>query len=212
MTPSLRAIRQIRWALLPLAALWLGAAQAFVVTISPGTRAVYLRIGNGVFTGTYRGGGTPGSGGTLNKVSVTVPAAALGNGTDQPMTSDATQTTSHYDGYTFCNVPDEVYIGGFYRRPTTTGSASLTVSSPAGLSNGNGDSIAFSQIAWASSGNGDTGTQPIPAGSFNGGVQSLASFPANSWRESCHRFRYANDAVVAAGTYTGRVVYTLSAP
>lgn len=233
MTPSLRAIRRLRqispirinpiginpigsrtsrWALLPLAALWFGAAQAFVVTISPGTRAVYLRVGNGVFTGTYQGGGTPGSGGTLNKVSVTVPAAALGNGSDQLMTSDGTQTTSHYDGYTFCNVPNEVYIGGFYRRSTTTGSASLTVSSPASLGNGSGDSIPFTQIAWASSGNGDTDAQPIPAGSFNGGVQTLASFPANTWRESCHRFRYSNDAVVAAGTYTGRVVYTLSAP
>ena len=43
-------------------------------------------------------------------------------------------------------------------------------------------------------------------------LQALASFPVNTWRESCHAFRYANDAVVAAGTYTGRVVYTLSVP
>jgi hypothetical protein len=30
--------------------------------------------------------------------------------------------------------------------------------------------------------------------------------------ESCHTFQYANTGVVAAGTYRGRVTYTLSMP
>jgi hypothetical protein len=30
--------------------------------------------------------------------------------------------------------------------------------------------------------------------------------------ESCHTFSYANTGVVAAGTYRGRVTYTLSMP
>lgn len=206
-------LRPACWVLLLLALGWFDTAQAFVVTISPGARMVYLRVGNGVFTGNYSTGGTPGRGGAINKVSVTVPAAVLGNGADQVMTTDATQANSSYDGFAFCNVPAQIYVGGFYRLPGSTGTATLTATAPAaGLSNGAGSTIAFSQISWTSSGNNDTGAQPILAGTFTGGPQTLASFPVNTWRESCHAFRYANDAVVASGTYTGQVVYTLSAP
>ena len=203
-----------RWGLLlALVAGVCPAAQAFVVTIAPGSRAVYLRVGDGVFTGTYNSGGTPGSGGTINRVSVTVPAAVLGNGVDQAMSSNATSGVSSYDGYTFCNVPAEIYVGGFYRLPGAAGTATMTATAPATLVNAAGDTIAISQISWTSSGNGDgTAAQPVPAGNFTGGAQTLASFPVNSWRESCHSFQYGNDAVVAAGTYTARVVYTLSAP
>jgi hypothetical protein len=189
-----------------------GAAHAFVVTILPGTRAVYLRVGHGVFTGNYSTGGIPGSGGAINVVSVTVPAAALGNGVDQVMTTDSSQGTSSYSGFAICNVPAEIYVGGFYRLPLIIGTATLTAQAPATLVSATGETIPISQISWTSSGNGDTGAQPIPAGSFTGGTQTLASFPVNTWRESCHTFNYGNDAVVASGTYTGRVVYTLSAP
>ena len=147
------------------------------------------------------------------RVSVSVPAAVLGNGVDQAMTTNAANGVSSWDGYAFCDVPAEVYIGGFFRFPGSSGTATLTVTAPASLTNAAGDTIPFSQITWTSSGNGDgSAAQPMPAGSFTGGAQTLASFPVNSWRESCHSFRYGNDAVVAAGTYTGRVVYTLSAP
>jgi hypothetical protein len=78
--------------------------------------------------------------------------------------------------------------------------------------NATGDTIPFSQISWTSSGIGDAGAQPIPAGTFTGGTQTLATFPVNTWRESCHTFSYANAASVASGTYTGRATYTLSAP
>ncbi|GAB3351158.1 hypothetical protein [Lysobacter tyrosinilyticus] len=202
------------WLLLLLLALCAAqSAQAFVVTISPGTRAVYLRVGNGVFTGNYSSGGIPGSGGAINKVSVTLIGATLGNGVDQAMTTDATSGVSNWDGYSFCNVPAEIYVGGFYRLPGTTGTATLTATAPSNLSSGGGDTIPFSQISWTASGNGDgTAAQPIASGTFTGGTQTLASFPVNTWRESCHSFRYSNDSVVAAGTYTGRVVYTLSAP
>ncbi|MET0582481.1 MAG: hypothetical protein ABWX88_00200 [Pseudoxanthomonas sp.] len=188
-------------------------AVAFTVTINPGTRAVYLRVGNGVFsTANYSAGGTPGTGGAINTVSVTVPAASLGNGTNLAMTTNATTGVSNYDSYEFCNVPAQLYIGGFYRLPGLTGTATLTVTAPTNLTNGAGDTIPFSQISWTSSGNGDTGAQPILAGTFSGGTQTLASFPVNSWRESCHSFVYGNDNVVAAGTFSGRVTYTLSAP
>jgi len=189
-------------------------AWAFVVSINPGPRAVYLRVGDGVFSGNYNNNGTPGAGGGINIVSVSVPAGAVGNGVAQAMTSNATQATSNWDGYAFCNLPSQVYVGGFFRRPgTTAGNAVLSVSAPANLVDSDGDTIAISQISWTSSGNGDgTATQPVPAGSFTGGAQTLATFPVNTWRESCHGFSYANAQVVASGTYIGRVTYTLSTP
>ncbi|HUL56560.1 MAG TPA: hypothetical protein VLT60_06150 [Usitatibacter sp.] len=188
-------------------------APGYTVNINSGTRAIYLQVGNGSFTGTYSGGGTPGVNATINKVSVSVPAAQVGNGTAQQMTSDSTQAVSFYDNYSFCNPPTQVYIGGFYRRPGTTGNATLTVTtSAANLVDAAGDTIPFSQISWTSSGNGDTGTEKIPGGTFTGGTQTLATFSGNTWNESCHTFSYANAASVAAGTYTGRATYTLSAP
>jgi hypothetical protein len=188
-------------------------ASAYTVNITSGTRAIYLQVGNGTYTGTYNGGGTPGTNTTINKVSVSVPAAQVGNGTAQAMTSDSTQAVSYYDNYSFCNPPAQVYIGGFYRRPGTTGTATLTVStSAANLVDAAGDTIPFSQISWTSSGNGDSGAEVIPGGTFTGASQTLATFSGNTWNESCHTFSYANSSNVAAGTYTGRATYTLSAP
>lgn len=189
-------------------------AGAFTVNITNGlTPSIYLRIGDGVYTGTFQGNGTPGSGGNLNVVSLTVPGASVGNGTALAMTSNGTQTTSNYDGFVFCNVPAQVYVGGFNRGGLLSGgTGTLTVTAPASLTTVAGDSIPFSQISWTSSGNGDTGAQPFPAGTFTGGTQTLASFPLNTWRESCHAFSYRNAAVVAAGSYNGRVTYTLAVP
>lgn len=215
MKSSLSAIRLLSG----LIALWLSSdVLAYVVTISPGQRAVYLRVGTGT-NRTYNGNinnfgnNSNANDNTVNVVSIVVPANVVGNGADQAMTSNSNQGTSSLDGFAFCNVPAEIYIGGFYRLPGASGTATLTATIPANLANGNGDTIPFSQISWTSSGNGDTGAQPILAGAFAGGTtQTLASFPVNTWRESCHKFAYGNDKVVAAGTFTGRVTYTLSAP
>ena len=186
-------------------------AHAFTATISPGPRAIYLQVGNGSFTGVYNSGGSPGNNAAVNVVSLAVPAAQVGNGTSLAMTSDSSAAQSFYDGFTFCTVPAQVYIGGFFRLPGSTGTASLTVNTPLTLTTA-GDSIPFNKISWVSSGIGDGGAQPIPSGSFTGGTQTLASFPVNTWRESCHRFSYLNDQVVGAGTYIGQATYTLSAP
>jgi hypothetical protein len=208
------AVKAIASRALPVALLLASAgASAFTANISPGTRAIYFQVGNGSFTGTYSSGGTPGNNATVNKVTVSVPAASVGSGTAQAMTTDSTAATSFYDSFAFCNVPAQVYLGGFFRLPGATGTATLSVTtSAANLVNATGDTIPFSQVSWTSSGNSDTGAQPIPAGTFTGGTQTLASFPVNTWRESCHTFSYANAASVAAGTYTGRATYTLSAP
>ncbi|HSS26679.1 MAG TPA: hypothetical protein VLL50_01890 [Usitatibacter sp.] len=46
---------------------------AFTANIGTGTRAIFLQVGNGSFTGTYSGGGTPKNNATINVVSVCVP-------------------------------------------------------------------------------------------------------------------------------------------
>ena len=189
-------------------------ASAFTVNITPGARVVYLAVGNGSFTGTLRAGGTPANNATVNTVSVTVPANVVGSGAAQPMTTNSTQATSFWDGFTFClPATQQVYIGGFFRMPGAAGNATLSVATPVGgLVNAGGDTIPFSQIRWVSSGIGDAGAEVIPSGTFTGGTQTLASLPVNTWNESCHTFSYLNATVVAAGTYTGRAIYTLSAP
>lgn len=185
-------------------------AGAYVVNINPGQRALYLQVGVGTFTGTFATGGTPSDNATVNSVSVNVPAASVGAGV-VAMTTDSTVTASPYDGFTFCTVPAQVYVGGFYRTPGFAGNATLSVTSPASLTSAAGDAIPFSNISWISSGIGDA-TPTIPSGTFVGGAQNLLSVTRNTWFESCLAFRYANNQLVAAGTFTGRVTFTLSTP
>src|SRR2546430_11160996 len=120
---------------------------AFTVTIAPAApKTVYLQVGVGGFTGNYNAGGTPGNNATVNKESVAVAAAAVGNGTAQAMTTDSTVGASSYDGFAFCNVPAQLYIGGFY--PTTTargGSVKVTPAVPAALVDARGDTPPFAR-------------------------------------------------------------------
>ena len=188
---------------------------AFTVAIAPAApKTVFLQVGVGSFTGLYDSGGTPQNNTTINKESVTVASNVVGNGTAQAMTTDSTQTHSFYDNFVFCSVPAQLYIGGFYRTTGAgAGSVSVTATVPASLTDGAGDSIAFSQISWTSAGNGDSGGQPFPAGTFSAGaVQTIGTIAQNQWAESCWTFSYKNTTVPAAGTYTGRVLYTLTAP
>lgn len=188
---------------------------AFTVAIAPAApKTVFLQVGVGSFTGFYDSGGTPQNNTTINRESVTVAANVVGNGTAQAMTTDSTQIHSFYDNYVFCSVPAQLYIGGFYRTTGAgTGSVSVTATVPASLTDGAGDAIAFSQISWTSAGNGDSGGEPFPAGTFSAGaVQSVGTIAQNQWAESCWTFSYKNSTVPAAGTYTGRVLYTLTAP
>src|SRR6266853_3038486 len=188
---------------------------AFTVTIAPATpKTVYLQVGVGGFAANYNAGGTPGNNATVNKDSVTVPAAAVGNGTPQAMTTDSTVGASSYDGFAFCNVPAQLYIGGFYRTTTAGGgSVNVTATVPAALVDAGGDTLSFARISWTTGGNGDSGSEPFPAGSFSAGaVQTVGTITQNQWAESCWTFSYSNTTLPAAGTYTGRVLYTLTAP
>jgi hypothetical protein len=187
-------------------------ASAYTVTIGTGPKAAYLRVGDGSITGgNYNAGGTPAANTTVNLVSVTVPANVVGNTVNQTMTGTG-RTTSDWDGFAFCNA-GQVYIGAFFRLPTNPNqSATLRATAPTALTSAGGDTIPITQITWTSSGNGDAGAQPFPAGAFAGGTQTLATLLRNTWAESCHTFSYGNDAIVPAGTYNARVTYTLATP
>ncbi len=179
-------------------------AQAWVLNITPGARAVYLAVGNA----TSNADNT-----TINLVSLNLPVANVGSGTPQLMTSNSTQANSPHDGYSVCTPSaGQVYIGGFYRLPANNATtAVLQVSTPAALTNG-AFSIAFNQISWTSTAIGNA-TADIAAGTFvNGGTLLLRNFTSNTYVENCHTFTYANTNPVASGTYNGRATYTLTAP
>ena len=190
-------------------------AGAYTLTLTPAApQTVYLQVGVGSFTKNYNVGGVPGDNATINVVSTTVPAVAVGNGTAQAMTTDSNTSLSHLDGFAFCNVPNQLYIGGFYRTTgATTAAARITATVPASLVNATGSTIPFSKIQWSSSGNGDVGAEVFPGGTFvSGGAQNVGSIASNQWAESCWTFSYLNDTVPAAGTFAGRVLFTLSSP
>jgi len=190
-------------------------AHAFTVSISAGTpRAIYLQVGVGSFTGgNYNAGGTPQANATVNTVAVTVPTAAVGTGAAQAMASNTGATNSFYDGFAFCNV-GQLYVGGFYRFNNNAAGAAATVTanSASPLTNAGGQTIPLTQISWVSSGNSDSGAQPFASGTFTGASQTIGQISRNQWAESCMTFSYANTLVRAAGTYTGVVTYTLTAP
>ncbi len=217
--------RAPRWAAQTLSLACVAAlgdtACAFTATLTAASpKTIYLQIGAGTFTGgnytPIQGNGqptgSPGQNTTINAMSVTVPAASVGNGTVQAMTTNSTTVISFWDGFTFCTLP-QLYIGGFYRTTGTgNGTISVIATVPASLTDGAGDTIPFSQISWTSSGIQDTGAEPFPAGSFSGPSVNVGSIGQNQWAESCWTFSYSNSAVHPAGTYTGTVLYTLTAP
>lgn len=196
-------------------------ALAFQVTIEPGDRSVYLRVGDGdfsrwppIFGGGIRpwtSGGSPVAGGSVSQVRAVLTADEVGNGVPQPMTGNG-RTSSDYDGFQFCNA-GEIYVGGFFRRPGNNAtSATLSILADPGLTGPGTSTIPVSEISWTTSGIGDTGGQPVPAGTLAPGLNPITTFPQNYWNESCLSFSYANSQVVAGGTYTTTVTFTLVTP
>ncbi len=188
------------------------SSYAYVVDITAGPKSIYLQVGAGSLTGTdYSSGGIPGNNAIVNRVSVTVPSASVGTGT-QAMTTDSLVVDSAYDSFPYCTVPNEVYIGGFLRTPGVSANATLSVTAPSALTSATGSAIAFNTISWISSGSGDV-APTLPSGTFVGGAaQTLINVARNTWFESCLQFNYANNKIVPPGTFTGRVQYTLTAP
>jgi hypothetical protein len=200
-----------------------GRASGFTVSLTAAApEQIYLQVGDGLFTGgnytpikaNGKPTGSPGVNPTINVMSVSVGANAVGNGAAQAMTTDSTAANSYWDGRAFCDLAQQqLYIGGFYRTTGTgTNTGTVTATLPASLIDAAGDTIPFSQISWTSGGNGDAGAEPFPAGSFTSTSLTVGTIGQNQWAESCWTFFYQNSVTPAAGTYTGRVTYTLSAP
>ena len=194
-----------------------GPAWGFTANLAPAApQTIYLQVGVGAFTNCYTctPQGTPENNTTVNTVSVTVPSTAVGSGTAQAMTTNSTATQSFWDNYVYCSVPSQLYIGGCFRTAGgSTAAAQVTASAPSALTDATGDALPFSQISWTSSGNGDSGAEPFPAGTFVGGsTQSVGAMSSNTWNESCWTFSYKNAKAFPAGTYSGTVVYTMTAP
>lgn len=201
-------------------------ASAFTVDINNGpNRAVYLRVGDGAMVGNYinnQNTAAVNESSVVNVVSVAVPVDDIGDGV---IDMDGNSSPiSEWDGYAFCN-SGEVYIGGFYRSSMgwpwdrAPANASITAQPVSQLTNESGDVIPWNKISWTVSGNGDApNSQRYAAGTFTGAVQSLnltannRQLDRSTWNESCMRFQYANDTVVAGGTYRGTIMYTMSAP
>jgi len=208
-----------RWAVIACGG-WLlgtaaGPAWAFTATLNPASPlTVYLQVGVGSFTNNYIQGGQPQNNSTVNTETVAVASTALGNGTAQAMSTNSTAAQSFWDGFNYCSVPGQLYIGGFYRTTgASTAVAQVTATVPVVMTDAAGDTMPFSRIRWTSSGNADTGTEAFPSASFaSGGVQNVGSMRGNTWNESCWSFSYLNNTVPPAGTYLGVVLYTLSAP
>lgn len=90
--------------------------------------------------------------------------------------------------------------------PRFSRTAVLSVDSSTPLTNGSA-SVPFTEISWQSR-YGD-----VPAGRYDGSSnQFLMSFPNSFLILDYHSFRYDNTSILAAGTYTGRVTYTLAMP
>jgi hypothetical protein len=185
-----------------------GVAQAWTLSVNAASRRVFLHVGNGT---------ADANNGAINRVEVTLSGAALISGLPQAMTTDSTQSRSLWgDGFTTCpNPSSQIMVGASYRRSNGNNgpaSATLSVSSPPSLTSTGGDTIPFSEISWSVAAPGSPTPNVIPSGSFNGGQQTLATIPAGTYIENCHSFTYANSAARAAGTYNGRVTYTLTSP
>lgn len=201
-------MRTLALGLLGLGILQAADVHAWSLSLAAAPRRVFLHVGNGTVDA---------DNGTINLVTANLTGTQLLSGAAQAMTSNSTQSTSLYgDGYATCPTPGtQVMVGASYRRSNAAdgpASATLRVTSPASLTSAAGDTIPFSQISWAVSAAGSPSPAIIPAGTFNGATQTLATIPANTYIENCHSFSYANSAIRAAGTYNGRVTYTLSSP
>lgn len=194
----------------------MAAAHAWSLSVTAGPRRLFLHVGNGAVSGSSGTlNGAAGRSGPINTVSVAPTVAQLLSGAALAMTSDSTQNISLYgDGNNTCPTPaSQLMIGAGFRRDSGPNSATLTVTSPTNLTDlATGEVIPINQISWTTSAPNGGIANIIPAGTFNGGTQTLTSVPGNRYIENCHTFSYANSTVRAAGTYTGTVTYTLSSP
>lgn len=184
---------------------WAPTASAFIVSVgNANPTTAYLRVGD-AGAGTFAGNNLT-TGGTINKVSVIVPTAVVGNGAAQTMATDTISGTSSFDGSVSCTAGTQLNISGMTQPHAGSGNGTVTVTTPANLTSG-ANTIPFTQISWTSS-----DTTAFASGTFTGGTQTVGTVTLRFWNEACLTFSYANAAVHPPGTYTGRATYTMTVP
>jgi len=173
------------------------AARAATVSIANGPGRLILQIGSGAAT--------------INQVNISVPGASVGNGI-------AVASSSVTPADPTCPANSVLIDAQARSQNNQPRTATLTADSSAPLTSG-GFTIPFSQVAWTSTtpGGGPNGclNSPvtIPSGVFTGAAgQSLVSFGTAQRACVCAQFSYLNQNIVSAGTYAGRVTYTLAMP
>ncbi len=175
-----------------------GSVPAATVVIGNGGGRLILQVGS--------------TGGTVNQVNFSVPGANVGNNV-AVLSSSVTPASPTCPANT---VLIDAQARSQNNNPRT---ATLTVSSSTPLTSGALPPIPFTQFSWASStpGGGGSGCLnapvTIPSGTFSGAAgQALITFNTSRRACVCAQFSYLNQNVVSAGTYTGRVTYTLAMP
>lgn len=163
------------------------ASHASLVVVANAPTRVSLRVGS--------------AGRTINRVVFTVPAANVGNGTAVTGTVAASAGCA----------ANQILIDAEARAtPANSRTATLSVDTSTAMSDGTGNTIPFSQIAWTSSGFAPT---TIGAGTFSGASgQTLATWQNSRRNRACFEFRYLNSQIVSAGTYDGRARFTVVMP
>jgi hypothetical protein len=179
-----------------------------VALVAPGTDAATVAIGNGAGRLILQVGTTAA---TINQVNFSVAGGSVGNGV-------AVVSTNVTPASPTCPANTVLIDAQARSQAANPRTATLSVNSSTPLSTGT-FTIPFSQFAWTAStpGGGGNGCLnapvTIPSGTFTGAAaQSLITFNTSSRACICAQFRYLNQNVVSAGTYTGRVTYTLAMP
>lgn len=166
-----------------------------------------LAVSNGAFAETtiigsgsaeiYVGAGY--SNPSVDTINFRVPGAKVGDGTPVAGLENNSRTATLIDAR--IRAPRANSRIGIW---TVDSSQPLSCATPATCGS---TTIPMNRFRWVSQG-GEVGD-----GSFDGSTnQPLYSFPNSRYVYVFKTFYYANDAIVPAGRYTGRVVYTLTMP
>jgi len=164
---------------------YVGSANAESSSSGGAATSVHLDFRVTIPTILYLAVGTTGA--TIDRVSFTVP--------DLPGTGAVAGTSSGTN-------PVPVRVAALVGAASTV---TLRADSSAGLSDGSGHTIPFTEISWSASG--FTGT------TFSGANnQQLDQFTGPGNHTGTYAFSYANANYYPTGTYNGAVTYTLSSP
>ncbi len=161
-------------------------AEAATIVVGNAPTRVRLRVGA--------------TGGAIDVVTFSVPAGSVGNGTPVAGTVTASGV---------CAANNVLIDAEARATPADSRTATLSADSSMPLSSG-ADTIPFTEIEWTASGYAPI---TIPSGAFSGAAgQVLTSFQNSRRARQCHAFSFRNTQIFGAGTYIGRVTYTLTMP